>query len=77
MQKEKESLQALSGGQRLPSSQNIIPMDQLARMVEALIGWCDSVEKYGLVDYEIGIWEEEILEGTSIHSHMRALSRSS
>lgn len=27
-----------------------------------IIGWCDQLEKYGLVDYEMGFWEERILE---------------
>lgn len=26
-----------------------------------LINICDQLEPYGLVDYEIGVWEEEIL----------------
>jgi hypothetical protein len=35
-------------------------------MVDELIRLCDSIEQYGLVDYDIGVWEEEI---TSIFSH--------
>lgn len=30
------------------------------RMVDDLVALCDQLEQYGLVDYEMGIWEEEI-----------------
>lgn len=33
-----------------------------------LIRLCDRMEPYGLVDYEVGIWEEEILSGEPVGS---------
>jgi hypothetical protein len=30
---------------------------------EELIRLCDKLEPHGLVDYQMGIWEEEILSG--------------
>lgn len=30
-------------------------------MVDELVGLADSIEKYGLVDYEMGVWEEQIV----------------
>lgn len=30
-------------------------------MVDELVGLTDSIEKYGLVDYEMGVWEEQIV----------------
>lgn len=32
-------------------------------MGEELIRLCDKLEPHGLVDYQMGIWEEEILSG--------------
>lgn len=32
-------------------------------MGKALIQLCDQLEQHGLVDYQMGIWEEEILCG--------------
>lgn len=32
-------------------------------MGKELIQLCDQLEQYGLVDYQMGIWEEEILSG--------------
>lgn len=29
--------------------------------MDKLIQLCDQIEKYGLVDYELGIWEEQIV----------------
>ncbi|KTW27375.1 hypothetical protein T552_02354 [Pneumocystis carinii B80] len=34
----------------------------LEMLGQDIIGWCDQLEKYGLVDYEMGFWEERILE---------------
>ncbi|KAL4941963.1 hypothetical protein BDV06DRAFT_222592 [Aspergillus oleicola] len=35
---------------------------QLQNTGEFIITCCDILEEYGLVDYELGIWEEEILD---------------
>lgn len=32
-------------------------------MGKELIQLCDQLEQHGLVDYQMGIWEEEILSG--------------
>jgi hypothetical protein len=47
------------------SDSNILPVEAIKAMVNELIRLCDSIEQYGLVDYERGVWEEEI---TSIFS---------
>lgn len=36
---------------------------QLQNTGEFIITCCDILEEYVLVDYELGIWEEEILDG--------------
>lgn len=50
-------------GRSPASAVNLIREAALEGMGEALIGLCDGVEKYGLVDYQMGVWEEEILSG--------------
>ncbi|KAL1915457.1 uncharacterized protein VTP21DRAFT_6581 [Calcarisporiella thermophila] len=35
---------------------------ELSQIREAVIRWADTLEKYGLVDYEMGWWEQDILE---------------
>lgn len=30
------------------------------RMGDELIRLCDGIEQYGLVDYQLGVWEDEI-----------------
>ena len=37
---------------------------RLDELIGDLVKLCDGIEKAGLVDYEKGIWEEEILTGT-------------
>lgn len=32
----------------------------ITALIDHLIQQCDQLEKYGLVDYEMGIWEEQI-----------------
>jgi len=32
----------------------------MTNLVEELITLCDTLEPYGLVDFEMGIWEEQI-----------------
>ena len=44
--------------QRQP--QDALTAEGIKQLVENLIGLCDSLEQYGLVDYEMGLWEEQI-----------------
>lgn len=34
----------------------------IRHLIDKLVSWCDQIEKYGLVDYEMGIWEEQIVD---------------
>lgn len=34
-------------------------------MVNHLIEWCDNIKKHGLVGYQYGVWEDDIIKGTS------------
>lgn len=50
-------------GQAPLPPREIIRVDMLERMGRELIALCDSMERHGLVDYQMGVWEEEILGG--------------
>lgn len=53
--------QMLDTGQPPSSPQNILPEEFLKEMGDALVQQCDGIERYGLVDYQMGVWEEEIM----------------
>ncbi|KAH0566320.1 hypothetical protein GP486_000291 [Trichoglossum hirsutum] len=62
LQKEKDMILELhEGGQSPQPPQGIIPEESLERMGRELIRLCDSMERHGLVDYQMGVWEEEII----------------
>ena len=63
IQKEKELLsQLVSANQEISSARNILKESDLEKLGRELIRLCDGMEKHGLVDYQMGVWEEEILE---------------
>lgn len=35
----------------------------MEQMGKELVQLCDRLEEHGLVDYQMGVWEEEILSG--------------
>ena len=45
---------------QLPTPQSTLSADKLKEVGDRLIEWCNSLEPYGLVDYQMGVWEEEI-----------------
>ncbi|KAF1976177.1 hypothetical protein BU23DRAFT_456613 [Bimuria novae-zelandiae CBS 107.79] len=47
-------------GQRPQPPQSLIEYDFIEKMGSKLIKNCDNMEKHGLVDYQMGVWEEEI-----------------
>jgi hypothetical protein len=48
-------------GQRPPGSTSLLEHDQMELMGKELVRLCDVMEKHGLVDYQMGVWEEEIV----------------
>jgi len=58
-QRQKEMLE---GGQQLQRSQTLIPQEGLEKMGKELVRLCDQIERHGLVDYQYGVWEEQIIE---------------
>lgn len=53
----------LDSGQPPRHPQSILQEDFLERMGRELVRLCDSMERHGLVDYQMGVWEEEIVNG--------------
>ncbi|KAI9709057.1 MAG: hypothetical protein M1820_003503 [Bogoriella megaspora] len=61
LQKQKEMTEeVINTGQHPLPPQNLIEYNFMERMGRDLIRLCDSVEKHGLVDYQMGVWEEQI-----------------
>ncbi|USP80217.1 hypothetical protein yc1106_07491 [Curvularia clavata] len=62
LQKQKAMTQEMiSTGQRPQAPKSLIDYDFLEKMGTQLVKNCDSMEKHGLVDYQMGVWEEEII----------------
>ncbi|KAF1947481.1 hypothetical protein EJ02DRAFT_91207 [Clathrospora elynae] len=62
LQKQKTVTQEMVNmGQRPQPPQTLIDFDSLEKMGTQLVKNCDSMEKHGLVDYQMGVWEEEIV----------------
>lgn len=70
LQKQKEVTQTIvDSGQKLPKS--LITHDKLDTMGKELVRLCDLIEKHGLVDYQMGVWEEEIIASQSATAFSR------
>ncbi|KAK1827048.1 hypothetical protein QBC39DRAFT_184222 [Podospora conica] len=52
---------AMESGQQAQRPQSLITQEGLEKMGKELVRHCDSIERYGLVDYEYGVWEEQII----------------
>ncbi|EXJ80492.1 hypothetical protein A1O1_08637 [Capronia coronata CBS 617.96] len=57
-QKQKDITEEALRTARSPS--DILSVDIITSLMDDLVGMCDQLEQYGLVDYEMGIWEEQI-----------------
>lgn len=60
--KEKELIQSIMAGQQLQAPKGILREEALQQLGSELIRLCDNMERHGLVDYQMGVWEEEILD---------------
>ena len=56
LQKQKDlTMAVLGGGQRLAAPQNVLQEPFLERMGRELVQMCDTMERHGLVDYQMGV----------------------
>jgi len=72
LQKQKDTTQEMiDRGQPPVPPQSYLQKNSLERMGRELIRLCDGSETHGLVDYQMGVWEEEIISGRSIIVSLR------
>jgi hypothetical protein len=63
LQKQKQMLQeSIATGQAPQPPQEVLGKDFLERMAHELVRLCDPLERHGLVDYQMGVWEEQIVD---------------
>ena len=62
-QKQKDMTTDLLQIGHQPPNTSLLSTDVMENMAKSLIQLCDKMEQHGLVDYQMGIWEEEILSG--------------
>lgn len=67
LQCQKDHTQEMLEQGRPPNPpQNLLEEPFLEQMGNELVRLCDSIERHGLVDYQIGVWEEEIISSMLI-----------
>ncbi|RDH26837.1 hypothetical protein BDQ94DRAFT_154945 [Aspergillus welwitschiae] len=71
-QKQKDLTRA-SMTANIPLPDPCLSISQIETFGEELIAICDRIEKHGLVDYEVGVWEEEILSSKVTRQVIRCL----
>jgi hypothetical protein len=70
LQKQKTFTQEMiHTGQRPQPPMSLIDYDFLEQMGTQLVKNCDNMEKHGLVDYQMGVWEEEIIASQYLTLH--------
>ncbi|EQK98205.1 hypothetical protein G6O67_003842 [Ophiocordyceps sinensis] len=52
--------QLMESGQQMSRSQGLMSEETIKRMGDELVRLCDGIERHGLVDYQYGVWEEQI-----------------
>ena len=55
----------LDSGRPPAQPQTLLPKESLEEMGNELVSLCDDLEKHGLVDYQMGVSEQEIIESKS------------
>lgn len=51
----------LNSGRPPSPPRDLIQDGFLERMGDEVVRLCDTMERHGLVDYQMGVWEEEII----------------
>ncbi|EDN04567.1 predicted protein [Histoplasma mississippiense (nom. inval.)] len=60
-QKQKDMTQEMLESRSGTSPPSLLTEETLNKMGRELVRLCDRMEQHGLVDYQMGVWEEEIL----------------
>lgn len=62
LQRQKENTEQIIHLDQAPTpSDSLLNVETLERMGTELVRLCDGIERHGLVDYEMGVAEEEII----------------
>jgi hypothetical protein len=59
-QRQKDMLET---GHRAQHPQSMMSQEFIGKMAKDLIRMCDAIEKHGLIDYQLGVAEEQIIQG--------------
>lgn len=71
LQRQKDDTQQLlDSGRPLAQPQSLLPKESLEEMGNELVSLCDGLEKHGLVDYQMGVSEQDIIESKPKSVHM-------
>lgn len=63
LQRQKDDTQQMLDSGRPPAQpQSLLPKEFLEEMGNEVVSLCDGLEKHGLVDYQMGVAEQEIIE---------------
>lgn len=65
LQKQKDLIQD-SITANTPLTNTCLSISEMDAFGDELIAICDTLEEHGLVDYELGVWEEEIISGEAL-----------
>lgn len=68
MQRQLDMTQEIIAGRPLHASQSTLDHDTLEGLARELLRLCDGIEKHGLVDYQMGVAEDEIIESEQKHT---------
>ncbi|KZZ89974.1 hypothetical protein AAL_07482 [Moelleriella libera RCEF 2490] len=57
----------MASGRQVSRSQRLMSEEAVKKLGDELIRLCDGIERHGLVDYQYGVWEEQIEAGSSFN----------
>lgn len=60
--------------QQLSRTQSLVSKAMIKKMGNELIRLCDGIERHGLVDYQYGVWEDQITAGEQLQSRPESLT---
>ncbi|CAF3446925.1 unnamed protein product [Fusarium graminearum] len=57
-----QQIDLMASSQQLSRAQSLVSKAMIKKMGNELIRLCDGIERHGLVDYQYGVWEDQITE---------------
>ncbi|CZR39379.1 uncharacterized protein FPRO_04276 [Fusarium proliferatum ET1] len=64
----------MTSSQQLSRPQSLVSKAMIKKMGNELIRLCDGIERHGLVDYQYGVWEDQITAGEQLQSCPKSLT---